>query len=69
MPILYEDTDKMMQNSWDTTSFLIGAASGLFLGALIFTAVGREMVKTAAGITEEEIRRRIKETEERRKKG
>jgi len=69
VPILYEDTDGMMQNSWDTASFLIGAGAGLFFGALVFTAVGREMVKTAAGITEEEIRRRIKEVEERRKKG
>lgn len=32
---------------------------GLGLGFIIFTSLGREMVKTAAGITEEEIRRRM----------
>jgi len=34
-------------------------ATGLGIGFVIFTSLGREMVKTAAGITEEEVRRRI----------
>jgi len=61
MPILYEDTDEAMKHSWDTGSFLLG----LTVGGLIFTQVGREMVKTAAGITEEEIKKRL---EARKKK-
>ncbi len=40
-------------------------ATGLGIGFVIFTKIGREMVKTAAGITEEEVRRRI---EARKKK-
>lgn len=61
MPILYESTDNAVKHSWDTGSFLLG----LIAGGLIFTQVGREMVKTAAGITEEEIKKRI---EARKKK-
>lgn len=71
MPILYESTDRLFRgspkkmqeggHSWSTGSFLVG----LGVGALIFTSVGRELVKTAAGITEEEIRKRL---EARKKK-
>ena len=47
-------------------SFKLGFVAGLGFGAIVFTAVGREMVKTAAGITEAELRRKIEEARARR---
>lgn len=55
MPLLVEDTDEQMKHSFDKWSF----AAGLGLGALVFTAVGREMLKTAIDLPEHEIRERI----------
>lgn len=45
--------------------FKFGFVVGLGLGAIVFTSVGRELVKTAAGITEAELRRRIEATKSR----
>jgi len=46
--------------------FWTGCAVGLGIGFLVFTALGRQMVKTAAGLTEAELRRRIEEVRARR---
>jgi hypothetical protein len=73
MPVLYESTDSLVKLrphtikrlSASPESFWWGLGAGLVLGFFIFTSLGRELVKTAAGITEEEIRRRIEERKRR----
>ena len=69
MPLLYENTDvifkkKSLQEPGITIPW--GYIGAFVLGVFIGLPIGREILKTAAGLTEEEIRKRIEELKAQR---
>ena len=67
MPILYEDTvfsRKDLQEPGITIPW--GYLGAFLLGVFIGLPIGREILKTAAGITESEIKRRMQELKVKR---
>ena len=69
MPLLYENTDaifkkKSLQEQGITIPW--GYIGAFALGVFIGLPIGREILKTAAGITEAEIKRRMQELKVKR---
>ena len=69
MPLLYENTDvifkkKSLQEPGITIPW--GYIGAFTLGVFIGLPIGREILKTAAGLTEKEIRKRIEELKAQR---